>query len=778
MRQFQLSLESPRSDRSAAGGAEILEGLNSSQQAAARVTDGPVLIIAGPGSGKTRTLTHRIAYLICTGKARPRDVLALTFTNKAAREMKERIRQLVGAEDAKNIWMGTFHSMFARLLRVEGQKLGYTSDFSIYDTDDTERIIRQLMDRYEMDTKQFSPRSLRNLISSAKNQLVSPAEYKRVAGSLLQDRAATLYEPYEEMLRRSNALDFDDLLLKPIRLFEQHPDVLDKYQSRWKYIHVDEYQDTNRAQYVVSKFLAGKHENLCVVGDDAQSIYAFRGADIGNILSFQQDYPGASTVRLEQNYRSTRRILRMADSIIKHNPDQLEKTLWTENPEGDFVILMEALSEKDEAQKIERTIRDLQVRIGYGSEQFAILYRTNAQSRSIEDALRRGGLPYRVIGGVSFYQRKEIKDVLAYLRLTVNPSDTASLRRVINYPTRGIGDKTQERIIEFSRSESITVWDAVGRVSELGLPARTEKSVCAFRTMMEQYIDAAASDTPGEDIARALVQETGIVNDIKKEQTTENLMRWENVQELLNAIAEYTEGDPANRTLATFLQEVSLITDMDEADDSERKVTLMTLHASKGLEFPVVFITGLEEGLFPLAKAAQNVTELEEERRLFYVGATRAEERLFLSHARSRFRYGQHESSIRSRFLDEIDADVIRTEAGERHTTRPNRFAAGSADAVNYGDMDPYYYRRNLSEGPAPSSSSKSRSPGRGERRIVYDEGHGEIVPGLRVEHQQFGEGKVLATEGTGGQAKAVVFFRSVGQKKLVLKYARLQVIE
>ncbi len=772
MRQFQLALESTTIDASGADSAEILEGLNPSQQEAARTTDGPVLIIAGPGSGKTRTLTHRIAYLISTGKARPYDILALTFTNKAAREMKERIQRLVGSEEAKGIWMGTFHSMFARLLRIEGEKLGYTSDFSIYDTDDSERIIRQLMDRFDMDTKQFSPRSLRHLISSAKNQLISPAEYGRVAGSLPQDRAAKLYGPYEEMLRRSNALDFDDLLIKPIKLFDQHPDVLEKYQSRWKYVHIDEYQDTNRAQYVVAKQLVDKHENVCVVGDDAQSIYAFRGADIGNILSFQRDYPSASTVRLEQNYRSTQRILRMADSIIKQNQDQLEKSLWTENPEGDYVILMEALSEKDEAQKIERTIRDLQVRIGYGAEQFAILYRTNAQSRSIEDALRRGGLPYRVIGGVSFYQRKEIKDVLAYLRLTVNPNDTASLRRVINYPTRGIGDKTQERIIAFSRKHGVTVWEAVSRVSELGLPTRTENAVTAFRAMMEQYIDAAASDTPGEDIARALVQETGIVDDIKKEQTTENLMRWENVQELLNALAEYTAADPANRTLATFLQEVSLITDMDESDDTERRVTLMTLHASKGLEYPVVFITGLEEGLFPLAKAAQDVTELEEERRLFYVGVTRAEERLFLSHARSRFRYGQHESSIRSRFLDEIDEDVIRTEAGARHETTPRRFSVSAGDSVQYDDLDPHYYRQNLSTGSAKTTE------GRGDRRVVYDEGHGEIVPGVRVEHHQFGEGKVLATDGTGSQAKAVVFFRSVGQKKLVLKYARLQIIE
>src|SRR5690606_1040612 len=408
------------------------------------------------------------------------------------------------------------------------------------------------------------------------------------------------------------------------------------------------------------------------------------------------------------------------------------------NAEGDYVLLMEALSEKDEAQKIERAIRDLHVRYGYGYEHFVVLYRTNAQSRSIEDALRRGGIPYRVIGGVSFYQRKESKDVLAYLRLIVNPNDTASLRRIINYPTRGIGERTQDRIIEFSREEGVTVWEALQRANELGLPTRTLNAVIAFREMMERYIDAAQSDTPGEDIARALVQETGVIQELRKEQTTEHLMRWENVQELLNAIAEYTAGDPGNRTLSTFLQEVSLLTDLDEADYEEARVTLMTLHASKGLEFPVVFISGLEEGLFPLAKAAQDVTELEEERRLFYVGVTRAEERLFLSYARSRFRFGQHESSIRSRFLDEVDPEVIRTEAGEEHRPQSGRFVSRPGGMPSYEDMDPYYYRQSLN----------TRS--KGERTVLYDEGIGEIVPGVRVEHQQFGEGKVISMEGAG----------------------------
>lgn len=764
MRQFELSLSPSDSAVSGPSAAEILEGLNPSQQEAVQVVEGPVLIVAGPGSGKTRTLTHRIAHLIAARRARPRDILALTFTNKAAREMKARIQQLIG-EESSALWMGTFHSTFARLLRIEGKHIGFTSDFSIYDTDDSERIIRQVMDRYHISTKDFSPRTIQHLISSAKNRLVGPEEYERVISSQIQEKAAQVYRPYEALLRTSNALDFDDLLIKPIQLFEEHQDILEKYQQRWKYIHIDEYQDTNHAQYRLARLLARRHKNICVVGDDAQSIYAFRGADITNILSFQRDYPDAVTVRLEQNYRSTQRILRLADSIIKKNKDQLEKTLWTENVEGDFVLLMEALSEKDESQKIERTIRDLTVRYGYGFEHFAVLYRTNAQSRSIEDALRRGGIPYRVIGGVSFYQRKEIKDVLAYLRLIVNPDDTASLRRVINYPTRGIGEKTQERLLAFADDRGLTPWQAIERVEEVGLPSRAENAIRGFRDMLREYMDAVQSDTPAEDIVRSLVKETGMIEELRREQTTENLMRWENVQELLNAIAEYTAGDPEHRTLSTFLQEVSLLTDLDEADDEDARVTLMTLHASKGLEFPVVFISGMEEGLFPLAKAIESVTELEEERRLLYVGITRAQERLFLSYARSRFRYGQHETSVRSRFLDEVDPEVVRTEAGERFEPR-RRFLPSSGPTVAYDEMDPHYYRRNL-----------TTQTSRGERSIVYDEGQAEIVPGVRVEHSQFGEGKVLATEGSGAQAKAVVYFRSVGQKKLVLKYARLQVI-
>ena len=436
MRQYRLEFDAPEDGSSGLAEAnQILDGLNEVQQKAASATDGPVMIVAGPGSGKTRTLTHRIAYLIATRQAKPYQILALTFTNKAAREMKERIEQLVGDEQARGMWMGTFHSTFARMLRVEAEALGYTKDFSIYDVDDGERVIKTVMRQLNIDTKQFSPRSIRHLISSAKNQMVDPEQYKRMVATSAQEQAARVYGRYQDILKRANALDFDDLLVKPIELFSQNVDILQKYQHRWRYIHIDEYQDTNHAQYRLTKQLASGHKNICVVGDDAQSIYAFRGADIANILSFQKDYPEATTIRLEQSYRSTQRILKLADSIIGHNKDQLEKSLWTENAEGEAITLIEAISEKDEAQKIERRIRDIEVRSEHRYEDFAILYRTNAQSRSFEDALRRGNIPYRVIGGMSFYQRREIKDVLAYLRLLVNPDDIASLRRVINYPT-------------------------------------------------------------------------------------------------------------------------------------------------------------------------------------------------------------------------------------------------------------------------------------------------------------------------------------------------------
>ena len=756
----------------------LLGGLNPAQQEAARTTEGPVMIIAGPGSGKTRTLTHRVAVLIAAKKAWPSQILALTFTNKAAREMRARVTDLVG-DEAKGMWMGTFHSVFSRVLRREADKIGFSRDFTIYDSDDTERLLKELMTRYGIDAKRVTPRSVRSAISGAKNAQVGPDEYARLAGDPFTEAAAKLYAPYNAALRQANAMDFDDLLGWPIRLFEQHPDVLKEYQRRWRYLHIDEYQDTNRTQYVLAKLLAAEHRNLCVVGDDAQSIYAFRGADIQNILSFQKDYPEAKTVRLEQNYRSTQKIVRLADAVIKGNAKQLDKALWTDNAEGDPVVLMEALSERDEAQKVERTIRDLRSRSGIGWSDVAVLYRTNAQSRSIEEALRRGGIPYRLVGGVSFYQRREIKDALAYLRLAVNPTDEASLLRVINTPTRGIGGKTIDQLRDYATEHRVALWQAVQDPGGAGLSARAAKAVEGFGFLVSRFASKAQT-APADELAREFIQETGLLQALRDQNTPEALARLENIHELLNAVAEFAGGDPTGepRTLSEFLQEVSLVADVDRLGDDENRVTLMTLHASKGLEFKVVFVTGLEEGLFPLAKAAQDPTELEEERRLLYVGVTRAEEALFLTYARSRYRYGDQQSSVRSRFLDELDGDdLLRTESGGRFEARAGRFEPSSGGTGRYAEMASDYWKRSL----RPDDGGKKRrtkTVPSGEREVVYDEGESEIVPGVRVHHRSFGNGKVLAVEGAGERAAATVFFNSVGQKKLKLAFARLQVVE
>ena len=584
----------------------LLGGLNPVQAEAARTTEGPVMIVAGPGSGKTRTLTHRIGYLIAAKKAWPSQILALTFTNRAAQEMRARVTTLVGPE-ANSMWMGTFHSVMSRVLRREADKLGFTRDFSIYDTDDTERLIREQMARFGIDAKKVTPRAVRTRISGAKNQMVTPSEYLRIASDPFEQAVAKLYGPYTDALRAANAMDFDDLLGWPIRLFENHPDVLADYQNRWRYVHVDEYQDTNRAQYTLVKLLAARHRNVCVVGDDAQSIYSFRGADIQNILSFQKDYPEAQTVRLEQNYRSTQRIVRLADAIIRTNTGQLKKDLWTDNDEGDPVVLMESLSERDEAQKIERTLRDAHARVGLGWKDAAVLYRTNAQSRSIEEALRRGGIPYRLVGGVSFYQRKEIKDALAYLRLAVNPSDEASFLRVLNVPARGVGGKTVDQMRDYAAEHGVPLWQAAQDPTGVGLTARAAKAVEGFTFLVARHASKVQT-APADELAREYIAETGLLQSLRDENTPEALARLENVHELLNAVAEFAGavGDGESRTLSEFLQEVSLVADTDRMTEDDNRVTLMTLHASKGLEFKVVFVTGLEEGLFPLAAAAQD----------------------------------------------------------------------------------------------------------------------------------------------------------------------------
>ncbi len=776
----------------------ILDQLNPAQRAAAEQVEGPVMIIAGAGSGKTRTLTYRIAHLVGELGIAPWQVLALTFTNKAAKEMKARIATLIGEPQADKLWMGTFHSVFARILRVEAEQIGYAKNFSILDSEDQVKLIRLVMDGLGISTQTFSPVAIHHRISGAKNQLIFPAEYARLAADVMEEKTAQVYAAYQARLRQSNAMDFDDLILKPIDLFTGSPETLAKYQTRFRYLLVDEYQDTNRAQYAIVKLLAAKSRNLCIVGDDAQSIYAFRGADIGNILAFEKDYPEAKTFRLEQNYRSTARILKAADSIIKLNKDQISKNLWTDNPEGDYVTLVEADSERDEGERIARKAKSLHLQGGYSWREFAVLYRTNAQSRAIEDALRREGIPYHLVGGTSFYKRREIKDVIAYLKLTVNPRDDEAFMRVINLPTRGLGDTSLLKVQQYAALRNLSLMDALERLGEIdSLGARQKTTLTKFYRMIAEHREQAEQQ-PAGTVARSLVEATGMLKALKDENTAEANNRWDNIQELLNGLQEYTDtrADPTtgeSPSLSQFLEEVSLVSDIDSLDQSKSNVTLMTLHAAKGLEFPIVFIAGLEEKLFPLEKASQDRKELEEERRLLYVGITRAERKLFLSHAKSRYRYGQQEYGVKSRFLDEIDPTVLVNEAG-RFLEPParKRFALGAYgydDGGAYGSTDPHYWR---ADGPPKKVAARRAAPPKpqkGERTVELDPeyatptpdlaptGRVALAPGMKVRHEQFGDGRVLRVDGKGDSAMATVFFPAVGQKNLMLKFAKLLIL-
>ncbi|MEX0684885.1 MAG: UvrD-helicase domain-containing protein [Balneolales bacterium] len=742
----------------------ILDQVNDQQRLAVAHTDGPLLIIAGAGSGKTRVLTYRIANLLAEGKARPWEVLALTFTNKSAREMKSRIENLVGPE-AKQLWMGTFHSIFARILRYESQHIGYNQDFSIYDSVDSDRAIKGILQELNVDIKEIKPRAVRFIISGAKNQLISPDEFQeKFVQSTLDDVAARVYSIYLKRLKSSNAMDFDDLLIKPIELFSQHPDILEKYQDRFKYILIDEYQDTNHAQYKVTQMLASKHKNICVVGDDAQSIYSFRGADISNILNFKEDYPDATEVPLEQNYRSTKYILRCADSIIKQNKNRLEKTLWTENMDGNTITLLDNYNERDEANRIASYINELKLKKGYSLSNFAILYRTNYQSRVFEDSLRRKGLGYQLVGGISFYQRKEIKDVVGYLKLLVNPQDEESLLRVINEPARGIGDKSIHQIIQEARSKDVSMWEVLGNIQETSIYTPAKKRIEEFVNIIRKTKKKV--DTKSlVDVTKELLEDTGYVKQFVEENSHESLSRRENVMELLNAIS-YFEKSTDNPSLSSFLQDISLVTDLDAHDENTPTVTLMTIHASKGLEFPVVFVVGLEEELFPIGGREGDEVNMEEERRLFYVAITRAEKELYFSFARNRYKFGEEKQNMRSRFLDEVDPSVVRTETGstirQKDSFRLNRKATS-----NYKDYD---WRTPVKGVKKPESQSSTS--------VHYDvDDAADLQVGARVVHQKFGAGKIISSEGYGDKAKVVVFFQKHGQKKLMLKFAKLQVL-
>ena len=738
----------------------FLNDLNPVQQEAVKALNGPVMIIAGAGSGKTRVLTYRVAHLISCGVP-PYQILALTFTNKAANEMKERIKHLVG-QKASEVWMGTFHSMFARVLRKEAPLLGFDRSFTIYDSDDSLGAVKRCMEIVGLSTQQIPPQVVCSRISGAKNQLIAPRAYAELAREFLDEKVGLIYEEYVKLLQRSNAMDFDDLLIKPIELFQKHADVLKKYHHRFRFLLVDEFQDTNRAQYEMIKLLAQEHQNICVVGDDAQSIYAFRGADIRNILDFAKDYPKSQTFRLEQNYRSTKSILAAADRLIKFNLDQLKKDLWTDNPTGEPVRLLDCIDDRDEGHQILSAIQQEIVAEQRALKDFAILYRTNAQSRSLEDVLRRNGVPYIIVGGIRFYERKEIKDVLAYLRLLVNQKDDESVLRTINYPQRGIGDTSIGRLREFALRRGMTLLQSCSHVSEVeAIQDRIRKGIEQFHSFLKKYISLRSKISLSE-LARSMVDELGILKAYKEDGTAESMGRWENIQELLSAISEFADEHP-DGTLEAFLEEVSLVADIDTWDDSRNVVTLMTLHSSKGLEFPVVFISGVEEGLLPFYSSTIERMALEEERRLLYVGITRAQSKLFLSKAQMRYRFGEAAFASPSRFLSEIGEDRL-----EVVQTRSHRGAFnGTAPARRV----------------TPTHDGSERKPKKEEHFFADDtpdyENESqetlEIKQGTSVRHEMFGRGKVLRISGKGDATKVVVDFDDYGVKNLLVKFARLR---
>jgi DNA helicase-2/ATP-dependent DNA helicase PcrA len=762
MKTFSLPSEEPK------GRPDFLSTLNKQQKQAVTHTDGPLLIVAGAGSGKTRVLTYRIAYLLQQYKAAPEQILALTFTNKAAREMKERIKNLIGDKAAK-LWMGTFHSIFSKILRFEADKIGYGSDFTIYDSNDSQTVVKQILQELNFDPKEIKPKTIHNKISDSKNQLITADTFQeKFISSTLDDITARVYKVYNKRLKQSNAMDFDDLLVKPIELFQKHPEILEKYQDRFKYILIDEYQDTNHAQYKVTKMLADKYENICVVGDDAQSIYSFRGADISNILNFKEDYENATQVPLEQNYRSTKAILQCADSIIKQNTKQLDKTLWTEQDYGERITLLENFDERDEANRIASHIQNLKMREGYENNKFAILYRTNYQSRVFEEALRRKDLTYQLVGGLSFYQRKEIKDVLAYLTLLVNPHDETNLLRIINEPSRGIGNKSIQDLIKQAREEGSSIWTIIQNVEQLDVYKPAKARVREFVDMINILRHNLENGAALTDTTKAVLEQSGYMRALVEENSHESMMRRDNIIELQNAISYFEKGK-SNVSLSAFLQEISLITDQDKFDENKPAITLMTVHASKGLEFPVVFIVGLEENLFPMGARNNFDVDIEEERRLFYVAITRAEERLYFSHCRSRFKFGEETRQARSRFLDEVDAGVVQTETGATITQKKDRFNNDEKSGSSNYEVD-YDWKQDQTKKTYKSPSATIH--------YDYQDGEDPFQVGVQVLHNKFGPGKIISRTGTGTDAKVVVFFKNRGQKKLMLRAAPLQVID
>jgi DNA helicase-2/ATP-dependent DNA helicase PcrA len=782
---------------------DILSQLNESQREAAACTEGPVMIIAGAGSGKTRTLTYRIAHLINLGTD-PFNILALTFTNKAAAEMKERIMKLVGPE-ARNIWMGTFHSVFARILRSEAEKLGYIRTFTIYDNDDSKSAIKQIVKNLNLDPKTYSPGYVMGRISMAKSNLLSPEDYANNPEIQQADKdahkpmIAEIYKLYNHRLRNAMAMDFDDLLFNMNILLRDFPDVLLKYQKRFQYIMVDEYQDTNYSQYLIVKKLAARLQNICVVGDDAQSIYAFRGANIQNIFNFRRDYPNLHLFKLEQNYRSTKVIVNAANSVIAKNVEQIDKEIWTDNAQGNRITLLRAVDEKDEGRLIANSISEAHIGENLDYKSFAVLYRTNVQSRALEEALRRENIPYRIYQGLSFYGRKEIKDVLAYLRLVVNNYDEESLLRVINYPARGIGQTSLDRVRVAAADNDIAVWTVLENLPSfgLGITSGTTQKIGEFVMMIKRFSSMLATMN-AYDLAKQIIYNSGIITLLRNDDDPDNPNRIENIEELLNGVKEFcekeaqfaengtdeeqqTESVGGIRTLDQFLQQVLLLTSEDKDEDKDAdKVSLMTIHAAKGLEFPYVYVAGLEENLFPSFMSISSRQELEEERRLFYVAVTRAERQLTLSYAMTRYQYGNSSCQEMSRFVEEIDPKYI--EMPQRKSQFPKPGVLPKAFQGVKGVKWSPEAERDFQRKPAP----EPQKPRRLQPKSSLPQGPtapnsaaeiNAIQVGMRVRHAKFGEGKVLTIEGSGNDRKATIFFDQVGQKTMMLVYAKLVII-
>ena len=765
---------------------EMLEGLNDAQKAAAGHIEGPMMVVAGAGSGKTRVLTHRIAHLIDQG-VDPFSILALTFTNKAAREMKGRIGQIVGEADARNIWMGTFHSVFARILRIESERINYPSNFTIYDTQDSRSVIKDVIKGLGLDKELYKPNSIHGRISGAKNNLIGPQDYAANPDIMGEDqqagrpRIAEIYAGYNLRLQRSGAMDFDDLLFKTNVLLRDFPDLLHKYQQKFAFILVDEYQDTNFAQYLIIRQLGAARENVCVVGDDAQSIYSFRGANIQNILNFQRDYPDCVVYKLEQNYRSTKTIVEAANTVIAKNQDQIRKEVWTGNADGDKIDVHRALSDNDEGSHVADGILTTRSREQARHQDFAILYRTNAQSRAFEEQLRKRNIPYRIYGGLSFYQRKEIKDLIAYFRLTANPADDESFKRVVNYPARGIGKTTMDRLTVAAANHECALWDVLQ--DPLKKPEDLKGAAWGklqdFATMISGF--ATRLETASAfDLGHHIAQHTALLRELHKDKTPEGVARYENVEELLAGMKEFSDAvDPATpdalRTMGDFLVDVALLTDADQDDGDDDKVSLMTIHAAKGLEFPYIYVVGLEENLFPSQMALNTREELEEERRLFYVALTRAEKRATLSYALTRYRWGQLIQNEPSRFIEEIDEQYLNLPTVSAR--RPEPFDFNTARTSFYKPMPSGSGPRTTTP-PKPGMKKVSASaPGAAAESGVAPASSGGIAPGVEVKHARFGKGKVLKLEGEEPNVKATVFFPSAGQKQLLLKFAKLEVL-